>query len=50
MFKKFINLFQKNKQIKTKSFSYGKFLLKNKNATKKERKEAIKKFYDTTRK
>ena len=50
MFKKIINFFQKNKQVKTNSFSYGKFLLKNKNATKKERRDAIKRFYDNTRK
>ena len=50
MFKKMLILFQKNKQVKTKSFSYGKFLLNNKNATKKERRDAIKRFYDNTRK
>ena len=50
MFKKIFNLFQKNKQVKVESFSYGKFLLKNKKATKKERREAIKRFYHKTRK
>ena len=50
MFKKILNLFQKNKQVKIKSFSYGKFLLNNKSATRKERREAIKRFYDNTRK
>ena len=38
-------------KIKTpkKVFSYGKFLQKNPNATKKERQESIKRFYDSTR-
>jgi hypothetical protein len=30
----------------SKAFSYGKFLLSNPNATKKQRREAVKKFYD----
>ena len=44
------SLIFKKKQVKVESFSYGKFLLKNKKAAKKERKEAIKRFYNTTRK
>ena len=38
-------------KIKTpkKVFSYGEFLQKNPKATKKERQEAVKKFYESTR-
>lgn len=34
-----------NNNTNNKYFSYGEFLLKNPNATKEERREAIKKFY-----
>tara|TARA_A100001015_G_C14722817_1_gene606600 strand:+ start:643 stop:786 length:144 start_codon:yes stop_codon:yes gene_type:complete len=46
--KKFIKLFFPLIN-KNKSFSYGKFLKNNPNATRKERIEAIKKFLDSTR-
>ena len=41
-------IFLVNKNI-NKNFSYGKFILENPKATKKERQEAVKKFYDSTR-
>ncbi len=37
------------KQVKKKSFSYGKFVVENYGATKKERMVAINKFLETTR-
>ena len=50
MLKKIIKIISKNKKIETiKVVSYGKFLRENPKATKKERREAIKRFLDNTR-
>ena len=54
MFKRlFKNIYYINikpiKKDKLPSFSYGKFLSKNPNANKFERRKSIKKFVDTTR-
>ncbi len=37
------------KQVKHQSFSYGKFVVDNRGTTKEQRREAIKKFLETTR-
>jgi len=44
------NISSKPKEVITKTvFSYGKFLKENPKPTKKQRLEAIKKFFDSTR-
>ena len=49
MIKKIIKNIFKIKTPPKKVFSYGEFLQKNPNATKKQRQKAIKKFYESTR-